>query len=96
MANELDVSSVVFSDGAFAGPYKASLSVEGMPEPLDDPRLVRLIKQLFDYRGTQGVTVIAGDWRISILLDDLAYAKPPRAVADLMESSVAISKAGLD
>jgi hypothetical protein len=96
MATELDLSSVVFSDGAFVGPYKASLSVDGIPEPLDDPRLVRLIKQLFDYRGTQGMTVIAGNWRISILLDDLAYARPPSKGTDLMESRVAISKTGLD
>lgn len=92
MANVLGLDDVTFSEGVFSGPYKASLGIEGVEDPIEDPRVARLVKQLFDYRRTEGVTVIAGDWRLSILIGDQAYARPADPKADLLESNRVVTR----
>jgi len=45
-----------------------------------------------DYRRTEGVTVIAGDWRLSILIGDQAFARPADPKADLLESDRVVTR----
>lgn len=92
MTAELGLDAVTFSDSVFSGPYKASLGIEGVEDPIDDPRVARLVKQLFDYRRTEGVTVIAGAWRLSILIGDQAYARFGDPGAEMMESDQIVTR----
>lgn len=88
MAEELGLTAVTFSDQAFDGPYKASLGIEGVDDPLADPRVARLVKELFDYRRTQGIVMLAGHWRVSIRIGGQAFARSPDKEADLLESNL--------
>jgi hypothetical protein len=70
---DLGLERVTLTSESFSRRFGITLSVEG--GDLDDPRIVSLVRQALAYRHVEGAVVELGRARLSVHLDDYAYAK---------------------
>lgn len=70
---DLGLEHVILTKESFNPRFGITLSVDG--SNLDDPRIVSLVRQALAYRHVDGAIVELGPARLSVHLDDYAFAK---------------------
>jgi hypothetical protein len=79
---ELELDSIAFQPDLFSQEVKLGLVVQGISDPLLDPRLVVLIRRTFQYKQVSRFVIIGYNWRLSVADGELAYMRLP-TVANL-------------
>ena len=70
---DLGLERVTLTKESFNRRFGITLSIDG--SGLDDPRIVSLVRQALVYRHVDGAVVELGPTRLSVHLDDYAFAK---------------------
>jgi hypothetical protein len=70
---DLGLERVTLTKESFNRRFGITLSIDG--SDLDDPRIVSLVRQALVYRHVDGAVVELGSTRLSVHLDDFAFAK---------------------
>lgn len=76
-AKDLDLEAVELAHRGYHADYPVRLVVKGVERPLDDPRMLICARQALAYRNADGITVEAGDMRLSLKLGGKAAALTP-------------------
>ncbi|GHO96271.1 hypothetical protein KSF_063190 [Reticulibacter mediterranei] len=63
---ELGLDSIAFRPDAFSQEFKLGLVVQGISDPLLDPRLVVLVRRTFQYKQISRFVITAYNWHLSI------------------------------
>lgn len=72
---ELGLDSLAFQPDDFSQKVKLGLVVQGISDPLLDPRLVVLIRRTFQYKQASRFVIIGDNWRLSVRDGDLAHIR---------------------
>jgi hypothetical protein len=74
-AEELGLVGIEFAHRGYHADYPVRLVVKGVEHPLDDPRMLVCARQALAYRKADGITVEAGDIRLSLKLGGKAAVR---------------------
>jgi hypothetical protein len=77
LAKELDLARVGFQTVALSPPFKTAVAVEGIADPLGDPRVPVLLRRAFLYKRVPGLLLMAPNWRLSAIEGEAAYLRLP-------------------
>lgn len=73
IARELGLEEVTFSPAHVNEHYPVAIEVKGIDKPLQDQRLLTLLRQTLEYRHSQGILLLLPSGRISVRVDDYFY-----------------------
>ncbi|MGH9821630.1 MAG: hypothetical protein ACREDR_00005, partial [Blastocatellia bacterium] len=74
---QLELGSVDFQPSPFKPPYTLALAVQGISDPLLDPRLVALVRHTLQYKKAPALVVMGPDWRLSVADGEPVHVRLP-------------------
>jgi hypothetical protein len=89
LAKDLDLAEVRFQPAALAPPFKLALSVQGVADPLSDPRIPVIVRRAFAYKRVAGILLVGSGWRLSVLDGQAACLRLPDT--EMRESRLAFT-----
>lgn len=92
MADDLHLSHLQLQAFLAGDRMRIRLDVGGIPEPLIDPRVIRLVAAVRRYRRSDGVALYASDadWRLVVDTGD-AFVFKPSGSASPLDSTVPVT-----